>query len=100
MNRFNPLLFALVPLAACAAVPPEDGEPLRPLPEGECSADEAQRFIGQRATSEVGTELLRATGARVLRWVPPRTAVTMDYRADRLTVSYDDNYVIERVSCG
>ena len=43
--------------------------------------------------------MLKATGARHLRWVPPRTAVTMDFRADRLTVSYDDNMVIERVSC-
>ncbi|HMO68727.1 MAG TPA: I78 family peptidase inhibitor, partial [Novosphingobium sp.] len=42
----------------------------------------------------------RATGARTLRWMPPRTAVTMDYRADRLTVSYDDNRIIERISCG
>jgi predicted GTPase len=30
----------------------------------------------------------------------PRTAVTMDFREDRVTVSYDDNYQIERVSCG
>jgi hypothetical protein len=34
-----------------------------------------------------------------LRWVPPRTAVTMDYRPDRLTVSYDDAMVITKVSC-
>jgi hypothetical protein len=43
---------------------------------------------------------LTLTGAKVLRWVPPRTAVTMDFRADRLTVSYDDNMTIDRISCG
>ena len=29
----------------------------------------------------------------------PRTAVTMDFRPDRLTVSYDDAMVITQVSC-
>lgn len=53
-----------------------------------------------KATGELGREMLAATGARVLRWAPPRTAVTMDFRGDRLTVSYDDDYVITRVSCG
>lgn len=100
MIRFAPFTLALVPLAACATVPPEDEEPLRRMPEGECSADAAKRFVGQKATAEIGAQLLREAGARVLRWVPPRTAVTMDFRPDRLTVSYDDDYVIERISCG
>lgn len=70
------------------------------MPAGECTADVAQDMIGQRAAAELGTELLRRTGARNLRWVPPRSAVTMDYRADRLTVGYDDAYTIVRISCG
>jgi len=66
----------------------------------ECTADAAQDMIGQRATAGLGTELLQRTGTRNLRWVPPRSAVTMDYRADRLTVGYDDAYTILRISCG
>lgn len=65
-----------------------------------CQKEPGQRFVGTKATGELGRELLAATGARTLRWVPPRTAVTMDFRGDRLTVSYDDDYVITRVSCG
>lgn len=86
-------------LAACAttdsggASPPGAGV-------GECDAGDTQRFVGQRATAEVGQELLRITGARQLRWGPPRSAMTMDFRADRLTVAYDDDYAIERISCG
>lgn len=87
---------AALPLAACAAT--GDGPPR--LGEGECNADGVQGMIGQKATAESGAELLAKTGARTLRWVPPRTAVTMDFRSDRLTVSYDDDMVIERVSCG
>ncbi len=61
--------------------------------------DAGQAFVGQKANAETGTQLLAATGARQLRWVPPRTAVTMDFRPDRLTVSYDDDMVITQVSC-
>jgi hypothetical protein len=43
--------------------------------------------------------MLAATGATILRWVPPRTAVTMDFNPSRLTVSYDDAMVITQVSC-
>ncbi|MBB3859243.1 hypothetical protein GGQ88_000483 [Novosphingobium hassiacum] len=86
-------------LASCAAqgVPPEE---LPAMPEGECKAPPAQDLVGQKATAELGVELLRRTGAKHLRWVPPRSAVTMDYRADRLTVGYDDAYTIVRISCG
>ncbi|WP_328598051.1 I78 family peptidase inhibitor [Croceibacterium salegens] len=59
----------------------------------------ANSFIGKKATPELGEEMLAATGAKTLRWVPPRSAVTMDFRPDRLTVSYDDDYVITQASC-
>ncbi len=70
------------------------------MPEGTCNADPAQSHLGHKASATSGGVLLRLTGARTLRWVPPRSAVTMDYRADRLTVSYDDDYTIVRISCG
>lgn len=85
-------------LGACATT--ADGEPPRRELAGECDASSVQEHIGHRASAESGATLLRLTGARTLRWVPPRTAVTMDFRADRLTVSYDDDMVIERISCG
>ena len=67
---------------------------------GSCKAEPGQSFVGQRATAEAGAELLRLTGAKQLRWGPPRSALTMDFRPDRLTVSYDDAMMIERVACG
>lgn len=92
------LPMALVACAATAPAPDPAEPPVREL-EGLCDRQAGERFIGQKATAEVGAQLLEATGARSLRWVPPRTAVTMDYRPDRLTVSYDDNMVITSVSC-
>lgn len=92
------LVVACAVLGACAATPPPEGAP-PPRHSGECTADAAEHLVGTKATAEAGTELLRLTGARTLRWVPPRTAVTMDFRPDRLTVSYDDDMVITRISC-
>jgi hypothetical protein len=81
-------------LAACATT--DDGPELA----GSCNADPGQSFVGQRATADAGTALLEATGAKQLRWGPPRSAMTMDFRPDRLTVSYDDAMTIDRVACG
>jgi hypothetical protein len=48
----------------------------------------------------MGAAILRESGARTLRWGPPRTAWTMDYRQDRVNLRYDDNMKITEVSCG
>lgn len=87
-----------VALTGCAAPAVEGPEPIV-RGDGECNAEPAQHLIGSKANGETGAELMRLTGAASLRWVPPRTAVTMDFRADRLTVSYDDDMTIERISC-
>lgn len=98
----NALILAAIamPLAACATA--DDVQSITPAdpPMAQCDASGAQDLIGQGATAQLGAQLLYMTGATQLRWVPPRTAVTMDYRADRLTVSYDDDMMIERISCG
>lgn len=75
-------------------------EPLKVKPAGQCDASKLQSHIGHTASAKSGAILLELSGAQSLRWVPPRTAVTMDYRPDRLTVSYDDDYAITRISCG
>jgi len=90
---------AALALTACASAENGDASSTPPPLEGRCDAEAGQSFVGQKATAETGKGLMEATGAARLRWVPPRTAVTMDFQADRLTVSYDDDMVIERVSC-
>ena len=92
-------LFAL--LAACTTTA-EPGAPDRPaaLPQGSCDAGPVQDMLGEHATRALGTELLRRTGARTLRWGPPGAMFTMDYRQDRLNVSYDEDMAVTRISCG
>lgn len=92
---------AALPLAACAASeapvestpPPADG--LK-----QCKIDAVQSYVGQAATSELGARILKEAEGRTLRWGPPRSAMTMDYRPDRVNILYDDAYKITQINCG
>lgn len=81
-------------LAGCTTVPTQEA-PGKQL----CNADGLQRFIGQAATADLGAELLRTSGAGILRWVPPNSAITTDARTDRLTIYIDALNRIERFDC-
>ncbi|MGB3794724.1 MAG: I78 family peptidase inhibitor [Alteraurantiacibacter sp.] len=95
---------ATILLSACTTTTPpsfdEDGNPNVREPAGECDAGTVQDHIGHRASAQSGATLQGTSDARTLRWVPPRTVVTMDYRPDRLTVTYDDDMMIEKITCG
>lgn len=90
---------ALLALAGCASAA-ADGEPMRRRPPGTCDARPAQAFVGRMATGEAGAAIQSASGAGVLRWLPPRSVVTMEYAFGRVNVAYDDAMTIVRVSCG
>ncbi len=44
--------------------------------------------------------MLRASGARTLRWVPQGGMVTMDFSPQRLTIQLDAQSRVERANCG
>ena len=93
-------LMTLSLLVACTAT--EGQGPATPpaSAEGPCRNEGLDRFIGQTATADIGTQLLQTSGARTLRWGAPGMAMTMDFRPDRLTVSYDEKMVITSARCG
>ena len=88
----------LLPLGACAT-PDSEGRPSQAKPDT-CNPAPGQNYLGQRASPQTGSAILVATGASRLRWLPPRSVVTMEYAYGRVTVSYDDDYRITRVTCG
>jgi hypothetical protein len=93
------LLIAAAALSACAIAPAE------PIVHGDtpghvCTADGTDQFLGQAGTSETGAAIVRATHAAVLRWAPPGYMMTMDFRADRVTVTLGSDYKITRINCG
>lgn len=91
-------------LAACAttdAEAPLDQAAAPPAPAAMmCNAEPTQYHVGHDATQATGAKILKDSGARTLRWGPPRAAWTMDYRQDRVNVQYDDNMKITRIICG
>lgn len=99
--RALPTAAAALALAACTAPDTSASAPIPASPErGVCDAAPVQGLVGETATAEIGAAILAQTGARTLRWGPPRSAFTMDYREDRVNVMYDDDMAIERITCG
>jgi hypothetical protein len=95
----NLLVLTIVLLAACStatAEPPVHGA----TPGRTCRSEDPDRFIGQPGTSETGAEILRATNSAVLRWAPPGTMLTMDFREDRVTIYLGPDYKVTKIACG
>ena len=92
-------LLAPVLLAACAAAPgpiPVHGE----TPGYVCRDNGLDRFAGRPATSELGAEMLAASGARTLRWVRFGAMITMEFSPSRLTVRLDPQGKVAAATCG
>ena len=87
-------------LTACAGANGAGPGEAPTVAQGPCRNDGLDSFVGQKASAEVGAALLKASGAKTLRWGGPGMAMTMDFRADRLTVSYDDAMAITSARCG
>lgn len=96
MGRIILATVSLIGLAGCATAVGEAAHPR----EGACRSEQLNQFVGEKADAALGTRMLEVSGARVIRWVAPGMAVTMDFRADRLTVMYGADYVITQASCG
>lgn len=82
------------------------GEPPKPppvhgvTPGHACTTVETDQFVGQPGTNSNGDAILRVSKAAVLRWSPPNTMLTMDYRQDRVTVWLDEANRITKIRCG
>ena len=100
--KLLPALAALA-LGGCARVAPPpaaDPTPVHGVTPGYiCSNTNLQQFVGQTQSADLEAQLLRVSGAKTVRWVPQGTAVTMEFRSDRLTVFLDAQNKVERLSC-
>ena len=95
----RPLILAVaaLPLAACMIA---ESDPVPGVPQGNCRNEPLDQFVGQPADGELGARMLRASGARILRWVPKGGMITMDFSPDRLTVQLDGANRVETARCG
>jgi hypothetical protein len=93
--------FAPAFLAACAAATPQDATPVHGVTPGhKCDGSQTNSFIGKSGSRANGARIKQATNAAVLRWSPPNTMLTMDYREDRVTVWVDEAKKITKIRCG
>jgi hypothetical protein len=89
---------AIVPLTACTIAQSDATAPGPPA--GTCHNEALGQFTGQPASQAIGERMLRESGARIIRWVPKGSAVTMEFSAERITVLLDGDNRVERASCG
>ncbi len=94
------LSFAAILLTAGCSSYSDEPPATGPAPSGVCKAEPAMSLIGQKASAEVGAEIKRLTGSEIFQWVPEGTPVTMDYRIERVRVTYDSTMSILTISCG
>jgi hypothetical protein len=87
-------------LMAICATGPADAVPVYGGAGHQCDASKAQRLVGKTRSKKLGTDALRLSGARTLRWIKPGTMVTMDFREDRLNLHLDARGRVTKVICG
>ena len=76
-------------------------EPISLRDDGdECGASLVQTFVGLRANETLRDEVARRSGAKAVRWIEPGSAVTMDFRSDRMNATLDEDGVIQTLRCG
>ena len=76
-------------------------EPISLRDDGdECGASLVQTFVGLRANETLRDEVARRSGAKSVRWIEPGSAVTMDFRGDRMNATLDEDGVIQTLRCG
>jgi len=97
MKTLTAMGILMLASACVSVVPPPPGPPPG---GGSCNAAGGQGLVGRAASSQLGTEALRLTGARDLRWIPPGGMVTMDYRPDRLNIETDAQNRVRTIRCG
>jgi hypothetical protein len=66
----------------------------------QCDNEVLKAYVGKQPTQAVLDEAKARSGARSVRVAQPGMAMTMDFRADRLTVMVGEDGRIEVISCG
>lgn len=94
------IALALLPLAACTIATSDATAVGPPAPAGACRSEALSQFLGQPASQNLGERMLRASGAKIIRWVPKGGVVTMDFSPHRLTVQLDGSNRVESANCG
>ncbi|SFG41957.1 Peptidase inhibitor I78 family protein [Novosphingobium sp. CF614] len=90
---------SLLATAGCAAGTSEpQATPPPPASQG-CGAEQLSAYIGQPASDEVLALIRQWHGDKPIRVLKPGSAMTMDYRPERLNIYLDDAGTIKEFKC-
>jgi len=94
------IVMATLAVSACAAASPPAEIPVHGASAYVCSGTALGQFVGRSATQDLGAEMLRVSGARIIRWVAHGMMITMDFSPERLTVHLTPDNRIASATCG
>lgn len=99
--RILPMTLAMV-LAGCASPGANEDSGPAPAPAAgtECRAERVQAFVGHTWSAALSEQARLDSGSAGVRVIRPGTAVTMDYRADRLNLHLDNIGIVTQITCG
>lgn len=91
-----PIIVLLLSMGACATIPPEGP----PMPIAQCNAVAVGWVLGREPTPDVVERARIESGSATVRVIHPGTAVTADFRADRLNLNVNARNAIDALKCG
>jgi len=95
------VLAAITALLVSACGSPAASQGAGPAPvAGRCNAAPAQFALGRTADTALENEARTRAGAKTVRVLRPNQVVTMEFNAERLSLTVDDAGRVTRVSCG
>jgi len=103
MPTARTLLPMLALLLAGCTTPPADGDSApaaAPAMSTQCRAERVQAFVGHAWSAALSEQARVDSASASVRVIRPGTAVTRDYRVDRLNLHLDGSGVVTRISCG
>ena len=88
----------LLSVSACASTTPAGAGAEQQMTQ--CNADKAQFAMGQPYSDALAEQARVASGSGVVRRLKPGQIVTMEFRADRLSLETDETGKVIAVRCG
>lgn len=97
---FCTLLVIACVLQGCAGLSTPGEAVAVPAAPTACDGSAAQFALGRPFGPELEREVLAKSGARLVRWLSPGQAVTMEFNASRLSLTLDGRGRVVRAVCG
>jgi hypothetical protein len=100
--KFLPILVTTLALGACTTPPPTvGGETAAPaLGAGTCDTAVLANLVGKPFTPALEADAKARVKVQAVRAIRPGTAVTMDFRPDRLNIDIDEKNIVTGFRCG